>query len=166
MNESEALLEQLRGVSTPAVSQLPAPGWWVSALGLLILMLIAWLAYGKYRRRAWVRDATLELQNIRKLSETKPVAESLASASRLTRRILLAARPRSEVAQLHGDHWLEELDRLCGRDLFTQGYGQMLKSAPYQSKPAIKQSDLQGLFDVIAELINVAGKQSTGRESN
>lgn len=166
MNESEALLEQLRGVSTPAVSQLPAPGWWVSALVLLSLILIAWLAFGKYRHRAWVRDATRELQSLRDQAETQPVAQSLASASRLTRRILLAARPRSDVARLHGDHWLEELDRLCGRDLFTQGYGQMLKSAPYQSKPAIKQSDLQGLFDVIAELIDVAGKQSTGRVSN
>lgn len=158
MNETEALLEQLRGIKPPPVSQMPAPGWWVLGLFLLLSAFLIWQAVRRYRQRAWVREAQLELEGIRQQCESRPVVDSLTAASRLARRILLAVKPRSDIASMQGDRWLEELDTLCGRDLFSRGYGRMLESGPYQRQPDIKVSDLHGLFDVMGELIESAAK--------
>ncbi|MBX2881281.1 MAG: DUF4381 domain-containing protein [Granulosicoccus sp.] len=166
MNETEALLAQLRGIHPPAVSQLPAVGWWVLAILALLLLAVVWQFSRRYKRRAWVRQAQTELQQIRENAKAVPVADSLSKVSRLVRRVLLAARPRAEVASLQGDRWLQELDTICGRELFSQGYGRMLESAPYQRLPEFKTSDLHGLFDVVQELIQAAGKeQATGSRS-
>lgn len=162
MNDTEALLEQLRGIKEPAVSQLPALGWWLSALLLLGLIYLLWKLFSRHRNRAWVRQARGELDTIRLQSGNVPVADSLSAVSRLARRVLLAARPRTDVAGLHGEQWMKELDSLCGRDLFTHGYGQMIEAGPYQRQPDIKVSDLQGLFDVMNELINAAGQHKQG----
>lgn len=162
MNDTEALLEQLRGIKEPAVSHMPAVGWWLLSLLLLSLIFAVWKLISRYQHRAWVRQALAELDSIRRKSGDVPVVESLSGVSRLARRVLLAARPRMDVAGLHGDQWMKELDALCGRDLFTHGYGQMIETGPYQRQPDIKASDLQGLFDAMNELIKAAGRRKEG----
>ncbi|MFK7889706.1 MAG: DUF4381 domain-containing protein [Granulosicoccus sp.] len=163
MNETEALLQQLRGINPPAVSQLPAPGWWLLGLVLAVLLFVAWRVMRQYQQRAWTREARRELAEIQQQAASVPAAQSLAAVSRLARRVVLAVRPRDAVASLHGDRWLSELDTLCGRDVFSHSYGQMLKDAQYQRAPDIRSADLQGLFDVIEELIGAVGKKSKSR---
>lgn len=163
MNETEALLQQLRGINPPAVSQLPAPGWWLLALMLAVLLLGLWYAVRVYRQRAWTREARRELAEIQQQAASVPAAQSLAAVSRLARRVVLAVRPRDAVASLHGDRWLSELDTLCGRDIFSRSYGQMLKDSQYQKAPDIRSADLQGLFDVMEELIGTVGRKSSSK---
>lgn len=158
MNETQTLLNQLRGVQAPSVSALPAYGWWILLLVLIILLYCLFRTYRHYKSMQWRREARAELLRLRtKLSEDT-VAQTLAATSRLTRRVLLYAQPREEVANLHGDAWLDTLDRVCGKPLFSGGFGRLLESGPYQRSPSVSQTDMQALFDAVDELITAAAR--------
>ncbi len=155
MNEKSELLEQLRDVHIPMVSPLPAIGWWLLLLGVVIVVLgaIWWL-----RRRLrfdWQRDADSELASIRAAVVTAPVAQTLARASALSRRLLLVAQPRDKVASLSNDAWLKQLDLASEQSLFTEGSGRLLRNMPYQRDPQVSTADLHSLLDAIGSLIKV-----------
>lgn len=160
MNEADkqALLDQLREVQLPPVSAWPAIGWWLLLFGLLVMSGIAVWAYRRYLAQQWQREATLELQRLRKQVDTRPVNQSLADCSQLVRRVLLFVHGREAVAGLHGKPWLEALDEVCQQPLFAQGFGRLLEAAPYQRSPQISQHDLESLFDAVEELIRSAAR--------
>ncbi|MFK7996338.1 MAG: DUF4381 domain-containing protein [Granulosicoccus sp.] len=165
MNDTEALLSQLRDIHAPEVGLMPAAGWWVL---LLVSLLTAWLLrilLNRYRQRGWQREARAALIGLRKESANTSVPQSLASLSRLVRRVMLAARPREEVASLQGEAWLDKLDEICGKPLFKSGYGQLLEQGPYQQQVQLSHDDLHALMDVVAELIDAAGRQPIRTQS-
>lgn len=158
MNDTQDLLSQLRDIQTPAVSFMPAPGWWV-VLGIAILL--AFCAYRlrkRYQRRGWQREARLQLKQLRAQAGSVPVSQTLSAASRLSRRVVLAVRPREDVASLKGEAWLAELDAICGNSSFRQGFGNLLEHGPYQANPSLGHDDLNALMDVVSELIDSAGR--------
>ena len=163
MNESDALIAQLRDVQTPVVSIVPAAGWWVLLLILIVLAVAAWLYFVRYQKRGWQREAKAQLNQLREQAGQQPVSHSLSSASKLTRQVLLAVRPRTDVAGLQGQAWLDELDRICGQRLFADGYGKLLEVGPYQRTVQIGEKDLSSLFDVIEKLIDAAGSRRVRR---
>jgi len=159
MNDSAQLLAELRGVQAPTASWVPAIGWW--ALLLVIVFLAA--AFYKYRQRQramrWRMEAAAELVAIRAEIGLSQPAEVLAKSSRLARRIALVSYPRSKIAPLQGTAWLQQLDELTGKPLFTQGLGRLLLDAPYQRSPDIADSDLHSLLDSVQQLLRGAGKR-------
>lgn len=165
MNSSEALLSQLRGIQTPDVSGVPAPGWWL--LGLIALLIVVALMFvaRQYKRLAWRREARAELERIRSQVGRVKSSESLSGVSRLVRRIALVARPREDVASLQGDAWLAALDDIGGNSLFSNGFGQLLDQGPYQPDPQIDEQDLEALMDVVAKLIDEVKPDNTSRVS-
>lgn len=166
MNETEALLSQLRDIHTPAVGLMPAPGWWVLLAAVLLLVVALYLFYKHYKQRGWQREARATLDQLRTEAENMPVSQSLSAISRLVRRVVLAARPREAVASLQGDAWLDELDDICGKPLFKAGFGKLLEQGPYQRNPQLSNDDLHALMDVVAELIDAAGKPTVGKVSS
>ena len=158
MNETDALLTQLRGVQAPDVSAIPAYGWWLLAFLILVLAYLVYRFFCFYRSRQWKREARAELLRLRTQMNDTPVAQTLADTSRLTRRIMLVAQPRLEVASLHGDEWLEMLDRVCRKPLFSNGFGRLLETGPYQREPTVSEPDLNSLFEAVDELINSASR--------
>jgi hypothetical protein len=50
----------------------------------------------------------------------------------LLRRLSISLFPRTEVASLTGERWLEFLDRHVPGNPFTRGQGRMLVEAPYR----------------------------------
>ncbi|MEM6987384.1 MAG: DUF4381 domain-containing protein, partial [Pseudomonadota bacterium] len=57
----------------------------------------------------------------------------LSDVSILLRRVALLHLGRARVARLHGQAWLDTLDRLSGSNAFSHGPGACLLEAPYRS---------------------------------
>ncbi|ASJ75514.1 DUF4381 domain-containing protein [Granulosicoccus antarcticus] len=161
MNEEDrqALLDQLHDVQLPELSAWPAAGWWLLLLSLILLVIVAMLSWRRYQARSWQREAFTELQRLRDQVVSQPTNSTLADCSRLARRVLLAVRSRSDVANLQGKAWLEELDSVCQQPLFAQGFGRLLEAGPYQRDPQISQNDLESLFDALEELVRSAARR-------
>lgn len=156
MNDTEALLSQLRDIQAPEVSWVPAPGWWILVAVLLAMAVLIWLWYKRYQALSWQREANQELERLRGQASHSSVRQSLAGLSTLVRRVALAARPRAQVASLQGQAWLQELDDICGKPLFVSGYGKLLDQGPYQPETQLDAKDLDALFNVVEELIRSA----------
>jgi len=162
MNEQEkqALLDQLAGVQVPDVSAMPAPGWWVLLLSIVAGVLLARYYLKRHNSRRWQREARSEIAQLRDQLDKRPVSQTLSDTSKLARQILMVARGRQAVAQLHGKPWLDALDELCGRALFVEGFGRLLETGQYQRSPDVKSADLHSLMDAMDELISAAARQS------
>ena len=142
---------------------MPAPGWWILAAFGLLLGAVSFYWYRRYQRKGWQREAFLELEQLRSALGDVPPARTLSSTSTLVRRVVLAARPRSDVASLHGEAWLKLLDSIVGKPVFRDGFGRLLETGPYQANPSLGENDLNELLDVVAELINAADHMASPR---
>ena len=142
------LLQDLRDVIPP-----PEPGFWPPAIGwwlvtILILILIAAIIYSiklaivRYSRHSIV-------QQIDEIAGLQP-PQAIAELSILMRRVAITRFPRSAVAGLTGQAWLEFLDQSGNTDQFTQGVGRMLTIAPYSAN---KQFDLDSLREICREWV-------------
>lgn len=140
-------LAQLRDIHLPeAVSAWPpAPGWWLLAIVLTLLLLAAlrWLRQ-HYQQKRYRKLALLQLQEIRSLQQQPE--HYVQQLNQLLKRTALAGKPATEVAALSGDNWLAFLDHSGKTTDFTRGQGQVLAQGPYSpSLPDINMDRLQTL---------------------
>ena len=163
MNETEALLAQVRDVEAPLVASSIAPGWWLLALLALVIACCIYFGTHRWRSRLWQRQAKSTAQNIRERVGHDSSAKTLASCSQLARKVVLAVDQREQVASLHGEQWLEKLDDVSKRPEFTQGIGRLLIDQAYQKQPKISEHDLNELVDSIENLIAGAGSYKLTR---
>ena len=118
----------------------PAPGWWIAAIVLLAAMAFGIRALVRVaRERRWRRRVLGELDRIAATHAAQPDDVRLAAeVSQLLRRASLLIEP--EAAALHGDAWLEFLDRRFdgaskrsqARLKFRSDAGRALIDAPYR----------------------------------
>jgi len=135
MNATATQALQLRDIHLPAPPGWwpPAPGWWV--LAALLLALAAWATMILYRqarlrrRRQRLYAAISELEH---RLHTTPEPVLLARISELLKRLALAQYPRDRVAALHGQAWLEFLDRTGGNGRFAHGPARVLGDGAYR----------------------------------
>lgn len=135
MNAPGSAALQLRDIHLPPAAPFwpPAPGWWVVAFA--VLLLLAWVGALAWRRRRLARArrrilgelAALEADFTRERS-----SERLAMISVLLRRLALSRYPRERVAGLAGTDWLRFLDESGGNGQFAAGPGRVLAAAPYR----------------------------------
>lgn len=156
MNDKEALLNQLRDVEVPTVSNMPALGWWLLLLLLLMLALGIFLMLRRRKKSLWKRQAEDQLQGIRDSVGREPSVNILSRCSILARQVVLSVDQRESVAALHGDDWLAKLDDICARPEFSQGIGQLLLDQPYRKQPMVAKQDLDALLDSMQVLIKSA----------
>lgn len=106
-NYAVAKLEPL--VEPGAISWWPsAPGWkFVLILALLWLATRLWRRWQKWQRNRYRREALVLLQQCRDL----PAEEQLHTLARLLKSTALAAFPRTEIAALSGDAWMDWLEQ-------------------------------------------------------
>ncbi|MFJ1269639.1 DUF4381 domain-containing protein [Legionella lytica] len=113
-NQSDPLA-QLKDIHLPdAISWWPlAPGWY--GLITLVVLLIAVLAAYLYRHHSYAlakKQALLLLANYHEDYEKEHnTSSSSAQISELLRRVALVYYPRTEVASLHGEAWLQFLNQ-------------------------------------------------------
>lgn len=114
-----------------------APGWWI-LLAILILLPVLIALFIKWRRhqrrqgrvKQQVED---ELKRIRdSYQQHQDSLRLIQELSALLRRAAISRYPRSEVASLTGEHWLNFLDRQLDSTDFSQGTGRILGDAPYR----------------------------------
>jgi hypothetical protein len=122
------LLGELVEVPAPApVSMLPQTAGWLVAgtVLLLVLALVAYRAWRRYRANAYRRDA---------LAALTAAHDDPASIAVVLRRVAVSAYPRREVAGLAGEAWLRFLDAHCEGSRFATD-GRALLEGPYRSMP-------------------------------
>ena len=141
-NASE--LDKLRDVHLP----LPldwwaiAPGWY--ALGFMILVILISLTYLVRRYFIQSRPKRHALQLLTKYQKENANSQlSCALISELLKRVALAYYPRSEVAGLQGEAWLDFLNRTGNGVDFNPVRTQLLER-PYQPP---HPDDLQKIYE-------------------
>ncbi len=159
MEDKQALLDQLHGLQAPPVSSVPAPGWWLLLFALLLVCSGLWQLINKHRQRRWYRQA---LQEIHAISQSKDELDHHALLSRcsvLARKIAMVVHPRMDTAATVGEDWLQQLDSICRKPVFSQGPGRLLLDAPYQAKPKIGADDIDALSRALKTLADAAKRQ-------
>jgi hypothetical protein len=140
MNAATSSTLELRDIHLPGAAPFwpPAPGWWVVAA--LVVLLVGWVSVVAWRRRDRERARRRLLDALAALQADfarERSSEHLARVARLMRRIALSRFSRERVAALSGAAWLRFLDESGGAGQFSNGPGRVLASAPYQrSVPA------------------------------
>jgi hypothetical protein len=156
----EMLLGQLRDIRLPAdISWWPlAPGWWVMAVLLLGLMVIAGLVIrrhrqaGRYRREA----STLLAEAYDQWSDDQKSDQYLIRASRLIRQTAVHVCGRQSVSSVTGDMWMNELDGMSTRPV-PESLRYALTHLAYQPNPRMNVD--QAHQDILDWLHGVSRKQ-------
>jgi len=141
-------------VSTPGLEKLheiflPEPvGWmpqtigWYAVFGL-ILLVVGWWVYGRFRRFRANRYRRLALAGLsvieRELQQPEKRARALAEIPVLLKWTALSGFKRSDVASLNGEQWLAFLDKSMGGKDFMQGEGRLLPELAYAPAERIVQ---------------------------
>jgi type II secretory pathway pseudopilin PulG len=146
----------LRGLHLPdAIGWWPlAPGWWV-IIALLAAGLILLLRRARQRRResAARRHALRQLERATSAFAKHGDPVRLGSeASEILRRTMLAYAPRSDVAGLTGEAWLDWLDRDLPEPRFSKGPGRSLLDLPYRNPRTVGDTvDIGGMLVAVHE---------------
>lgn len=135
----------------------PAPGWWLLIILLILCVLAARHAYRRLTRKTAIKRAQTLLTQIRQ-QQSEPL-QTLTDLSALLRRAAISADTRGAVAGLHGQAWLEYLDRKLPDAPFSQGVGRCLADAHYRPA-APEQADLDALFALCERWLKQQGQPS------
>ena len=127
-----ALLSELRDIRFPEPVSWwpPAPGWWIVGVVTVVVVVLVVMRVRRHLLSP-AREAQHELVRIRKNYQTTRDTLALAGAlSVFLRRAVLAVYPRTDVAGLTGNAWLEFLDRTGATVAFADGPGEGVVNRP------------------------------------
>jgi hypothetical protein len=150
----------------PDISWWPlAPGWWV--LLAILAVGLGWLLYQsllRWRAGKPRRTALRQLVQLKKAYQQSGNTQRLGiDLSELLRRAMLAYAPRSEVAGLAGESWLDWLDQGMDEKAFSEGAGKMIESLPYRNPELDAQGvDVEALIDAVHKRLQTPITGSTG----
>jgi len=130
-----AQLQDIHGAGQPGLWP-PAPGWWVLAFLLLLILVfllrkaLIWRAVRR-RRNAWLR--ALEDLNLEHDPGQQP-QKYLAGLNRLFRAVAVKAFPGTACARLQGEQWVAFIASLMPEQHATDSLD-ALASGPYEVAP-------------------------------
>jgi len=118
MEPDAASLSNLRDIVVPPPVPWwpPAPGWWfVAAVVLIAAAVLASRMWRWWKSNAYRREALLEIE----------LASSIQAISEILKRAALVAFPRTEVASLSGQVWIDWLSK-SGREAVPDAVAEAL----------------------------------------
>ncbi len=130
MNELE-----LRDIHLPDASLWwpPAPGWWIAAVLLLVLGLLAPWLIRRLRYKPVNRLSLGELETIRNgFNSGQGKNDVIKDTAALLRRTLIAYRGREGFAASTGNAWTAQLQALVAGEKFSQAQLELLGHHRYQ----------------------------------
>jgi hypothetical protein len=91
----------------------PAPGWWLLLFVILLgAALLAYLLRKRYKKNAYRRRASIQLQQLREAYQADAdTSQYISQLNALLKSVALVAYPRIEVAAQHGETWRQFLNR-------------------------------------------------------
>jgi hypothetical protein len=137
MNPTVAATLDLRDIhaAPPPAFWPPAPGWWVlAAVLLLVLAVLAGWGFRRYRAYRQKRHIMDEIDQLSHSYSKENITDFVTGISTLLRRVALRRYARARVASLTGSDWLRFLDDTGGEGEFEQGVGRILEVGPYQPR--------------------------------
>ena len=162
---------ELRDIHLPEpISWWPlAPGWWILAAGILLLIIISVIIRKAYQRRQINRDIAAELEIIKqRFTDTHNNVELARSLSILLRRVSITCYPGHDVAGMTGENWLHWLDKMMdnnkdGKASFDSDTGRQLLSAPYLPDDAVIDFDAQALIELCESWLLASHNKAANR---
>lgn len=140
----------------------PAPGWWLSALGLallLVLLLILIRRLAHYPPGSWQKEADQALRQLRRGHQQLPVKDIASRLSELLRRIAMARFGRQRQASLSGEAWLRWLQHSDPNHFDWPDRGRWLLRLPYAPEDrSVDRAQLKELIDAAQRLVAVSRK--------
>lgn len=125
----------------------PAPGWWALAgIALLLAAVISWVIRHQRQQRAYRRQASRQLDELRTQTSDHLLAQQVNS---LLRQVALHSHPRRDIARLSGQAWAQWL---AGSGHIHPDNSRELVEAAYNPHAAL--SDRDGLLDQCARWID------------
>lgn len=117
-------------------------GWlYLSLFVLVLLSIYAWRRYQRWLALGYLRDAQLRLKNMR---HDPAALKELPSILRAT---ALHIAPRSEVAALRGQPWIDWLNKRVDMQLFQEEDATLLNQLAYSDCSNIDSSVSQQLIN-------------------
>ena len=97
----------------------------------------------------------LQLNRLKVIYQKEKTSQPLVELSQLLRVWVLQKFADSQIPGLEGEPWLQFLDQQTGTQVFTQGAGRLLLTAPYEREP---QGNILELFTVVESWIKSTSK--------
>lgn len=151
MNPSDPL-SQLRDIHLPApISWWPlAPGWYILAILILVLIAIASVCWYRHRQK-WRKQQVIFHMLENYMNQQPP---HWTCVNLLIKRVAFIHHSRKHIAGLHGEAWLTWLDTITQTTAYTQHEGRILLTWPYQ-KNSPNHADLTPLIKkTLIKLLN------------
>ena len=108
----------------------PAIGWWVLAVLMPLCLFLMFKLYQRLTRKTALKAAKKHFKSLRQ-NEQLTKQEQLVALSSLMRRTAVSLYPRSDVASLTGEDWLNFLDKSIANRGFNSDTGWLLTDALY-----------------------------------
>jgi hypothetical protein len=134
----------------------PAMGWWILAITIPLLIMLAIWIYKRLSRKTALKTAKKLLVEL-KQDTTRDNSAMLGELSVLFRRVALSVAPREKVAGLTGSQWLTYLDSSVKNKPFSEGIGQLLVNGPYRKTP-VTELELSQLIDLCSDWLKAQEK--------
>lgn len=153
--DSEELLAQLADIHLPEAVSFwpPAPGWWVLALLVVVMIIALGRKYGLYLKQQKInRYALAELEHCYNdyssadSSDTDQLKLRYINAfNTVIRRVALVHYPLANVASLAGGDWVDFIREKGDSSLMTEEIAAALKYGRFQTKCDVDVDTLQQL---------------------
>lgn len=112
----------------------PAPGWWILLTLLILLIYFSPRLIKKIKQKPLNKQAIIELKNIEtNYKQQKDKTRLAQDVSALLRRICMSYLSRQQVASTLGNEWIEQVNSVSEKNIFSDELSDVLLKAPYQA---------------------------------
>ena len=147
-------LKGLHVPSSPDIFPL-AIGWWISIILLILLFLCVYFMLFK-----WFYSLKRQVSsNIRQIEKIKNNKEMLKKINQLAKRVAIARFGREKVASLYEDEWIDFMNKMAQKEIFSKDYVDLLRKSMYAKVDSVLDSKRQSILEDYKEWFRIILKK-------